>query len=97
MRLFKKLNGKYSFNQNYYLNLSKEEQKIYKLTQCNTILNRDMLDKREAYLKNVALDYKDIYGLKGVKFCNDMQHLNKSSPKKHRRVQFTNIIEYSRN
>ena len=97
MRLFKKLNGKYSFNQNYYLNLSKEEQKIYKLTQCNTILNRDMLDKREAYLKNVALDYKDIYGLKGVKFCNDMQHLNKSSPKKCRRVQFTNVIEYSRN
>ena len=79
------------------MNLSKEEQKIYKLTQCNTILNRDMLDKREAYLKNVAIDYKNIYGIKGAKFCNNMQHLNKSNNKKNKRVQFTNIIEYSRN
>ena len=60
------------------MNLTKEEQKLYKLTQCNTILNRDMLDKREAYLKNVAFEYKDIYGSKGVKFFNDMQKCNKS-------------------
>ena len=79
------------------MNLSKEEQKIYKLTQCNTILNRDMLDKRETYLKNVAIDYKNIYGIKGAKFCNNMQHLNKPNNKKNKRVQFTNIIEYSRN
>ena len=79
------------------MNLSKEEQKIYKLTQCNTILNRDMLDKRETYLKNVAIDYKNIYGIKGAKFCNNMQNLNKSNNKKNKRVQFTNIIEYSRN
>ena len=79
------------------MNLTKEEQKIFKLTQCNTILNRDMLDKREAYLKNVFTDYKDIYGLKGVKFCKDMQNYSKSSPKKNRKVQFTNNIEYSRN
>ena len=43
------------------MNLSKEEKEIFKLTQCNTILNRDMLDKREVYLKNVAIDYKNIY------------------------------------
>ena len=79
------------------MNLTKEEQKLYKLTQCNTILNRDMLDKREAYLKNVAFEYKDIYGSKGVKFCNDMQKCNKSSPKKQRKVQFKDYIEYSRN
>ena len=79
------------------MNLSKEEKEIFKLTQCNTILNRDMLDKREAYLKMVALDYKDIYGLKGVKFHNDMQKCCKSSPKKSRRVFFTNNIEYSSN
>ena len=48
------------------MNLTKEEQKIYKLTQCNTILNRDMLDKREIYLKNVAFEYRDIYGLKEI-------------------------------
>ena len=79
------------------MNLTNEEQKLYKLTQCNTILNRDMLDKREAYLKNVAFEYKDIYGSKGVKFFNDMQKYNKSSPKKQRKVQFTDYIEYSRN
>ena len=56
-----------------------------------------MLDKRETYLKNVFTDYKDIYGLKGVKFCKDMQNFSKTSPKKNRKVQFTNIIEYSRN
>ena len=56
-----------------------------------------MLDKREAYLKNVAFEYKDIYGSKGVKFFNDMQKCNKSSPKKQRKVQFTDYIEYSRN
>ena len=79
------------------MNLSKAEQKVYKLTQCNTILNRDMLDKRETYLKSVAIDYKNIYGIKGAKFCNNMQNLNKSNNKKNKRVQFTNIIEYSRN
>ena len=79
------------------MNLTKKEKKIFKLTQCNTILNRDMLDKRETYLKNVIIDYKDIYGSKGVKFCNDMQNYNKSSPRKNRKVQFTNNIEYSRN
>ena len=79
------------------MNLSKEEKEIFKLTQCNTILNRDMLDKRELYLKNVALDYKKIYGIKGDKFYNNMKNYNKSNPKKKKRVQFTNIIEYSRN
>ena len=79
------------------MNLSKEEKEIFKLTQCNTILNRDMLDKRELYLKNVALDYKKIYGIKGDKFYNNMKNYNKSNPKKKKRVQFTNVIEYSRN
>ena len=79
------------------MNLSKEEKEIFKLTQCNTILNRDMLDKRELYLKNVALDYKKIYGIKGDKFYNNMKNYNKSNPKKKKRVQFTNVIEHSRN
>ena len=45
-----------------YMNLTKEEKKLYKLTQCNTILNRDMLDKGEMYIKNVQSEYKDLYG-----------------------------------
>ena len=56
-----------------------------------------MLDKREAYLKNVYVDYKDIYGIKGAKFCKEMQQLGKFYPKKKRRVQFSNNIQYSRN
>ena len=80
-----------------YMALTKEEKKIYKLTQCNTFLNRDMLDKRDIYLKNVELDYKDIYGIKGLNFCNKMQKCCKSTPKKRARVQFSNNIQYSRN
>ena len=79
------------------MSLTKEEKKIYKLTQCNTILNRDMLDKREVYLKNVELDYKDIYGAKGVKFCNSMKKCTKAAPIKRCKVQFSNNIQYSRN
>ena len=79
------------------MSLSKEEQKIYKLTQCNTLLNRDLLDKRDIYLKNVELDYKDIYGIKGVKFCNKMLNCSKTTPKKKCKVQISNNIEYSRN
>ena len=79
------------------MSLTEEEKKIYKLTQCNTILNRDMLDKREVYLKNVELDYKDIYGVKGVNFCNNMKKCSKAIPKKKCKVQFSNNIQYSRN
>ena len=75
--------------------LTKEEKKIYKLTQCNTFLNRDMLDKSDIYVKNVVLDYKDIYGIKGVNFCNNMQKGRKLTYKKNCRVQFSNNIQYS--
>ena len=61
------------FKKGDYINLTTEEKKLYKLTQCNTILNRELLDKRDVYLKNVQNDYKDIYGNKGVKFCKAMQ------------------------
>ena len=63
--------------------MTTEEKKLYKLTQCNTILNRELLDKRDVYLKNVQNDYKDIYGNKGVQFCKAMQ-LNKDNIKLNR-------------
>ena len=47
--------------------MTKEEIKIHKLTQSNTILNRDRLDKRDIYIKNIQKDYKDIYGNRGIK------------------------------
>ena len=77
--------------------LTKEEKKLYDLTQCNTIINREMLDKRDLYLKRVELDYKDIYGAKGVKFLKSIQNKSKSNPKKCCKVQFSNDIIYSRN
>jgi hypothetical protein len=39
--------------------MTKEEIKIHKLTQSNTILNRDKLDKSHTYIKNIKKDYKD--------------------------------------
>ena len=86
------------FKRGEYINLTKEEIKLYKLTQCNTLLNRDMLDKREIYLKNVQSDYKDIYGNKGVKFCKEIQKRAKSTPNKKKcKVMFSNNIQYSFN
>ena len=76
--------------------MTKEEIKIHKLTQSNTIINRDKLDKRDTYIKNIKKDYKDIYGSKGIKFCDDMQIKPKTLAKKKNKVTFTNKIEYSK-
>ena len=76
--------------------MTKEEIKIHKLTQSNTILNRDRLDKRDIYIKNITKDYKDIYGNRGIKFCNDMQIKPKPSPKKRNKVSFSDKIEFSK-
>ena len=95
--MFKKISFTDIFKKNEYTHLTKEEQKLYKLTQCNTILNRDMLDRREVYLKNAQSEYKEIYGNKGVKFCKDTQKIIKKTPKKKCKVQFSNNIQYSMN
>ena len=79
-----------------YINMTKEELKIHRLTQSNTLVNRDKLDKRDTYIKNIKNDYKDIYGNKGIKFCNDMQNIHKQSAKKQNKVSFSNKIEYSK-
>ena len=76
--------------------MTKEEIKIHKLTQSNTILNRDRLDKSHTYIKNIKKDYKDIYGNKGIKFCDNMQIKPKELAKKKNKVTFTNNIEYSK-
>ena len=76
--------------------MTKDEIKIHKLTQNNTLINRDRLDKRDTYIKNVKNDYKDIYGNKGIKFCDDMQIKPKQIAKKKNKVIFTNKIEFSK-
>ena len=68
------------FKKSDYMNLTKEERKLYKLTQCNTFLNRDLLDNREVYLKNAQSEYKEIYGNKGAKFCINSQKKIKNIP-----------------
>ena len=83
------------FKKTEYIHLTKEEKKLYKLTQCNTILNRNMLDKRDVYIKNVQSEYKDLYGNKGINFCKDIHKRAKSTPKKNFKVKFSDNIQYS--
>ena len=89
-----------------------EEKKIFDLVQNNTIINRDILNKNKDYLKNIESKYKEIYGDKGVKFCeeenkdennneneNISENNNEQRDKRKRRgkVKFSSIVEYSRN
>ena len=93
--LKKKYDNDYIFQSPEFIDFTEEEKKLFKLTQTNTILNRDMLDKRDIYLKGVKNEYIDIYGKKrNIIFNNfdikgNMQHKNKL------RVRFSNNIEYS--
>ena len=93
----KKLYNSEFFCRGDYIPLSKEEKKIHKLTQCNTVVNRDMLDKRDIYLTSVESDYRDIYGTKGVKFYNNMKNQAKKSPINKKNVKFSHKIQYSKN
>ena len=68
--------------------------KLAVLTRCNTLVNRDLLDKREFYLKKVKLEYQNIYGQKGVNYFNKIQQ-NIPKPKKGGKVKFSGEIEYS--
>ena len=93
--LKKKYDNDDIFQSPEFIDFTEEEKKLFKLTQTNTILNRDMLDKRDIYLKGVKNEYIDIYGKKrNIIFNNfdikgNMQHKNKL------RVRFSNNIEYS--
>ncbi len=95
VQMFKKISFMNLFKKSEYINLTLEEKKLYKLTQCNTLLNRDMLDKRDIYLKKVQSEYKDIYGNKGDKFFKDMQKKVNKTSKKNCKVRFSNNIQYS--
>ena len=54
-----------------------------------------MLDKRDAYIKNVQSEYKDLYVNKGINFCKDIHKRAKSTPKKNFKVKFSDNIQYS--
>ena len=69
-------------------------KKIYALTKCNTLVNRDLLDKRNYYLRKVKNEYNDIYGEKGLKYFQNMQKENQK-PKTNKKVTFSGDIQYS--
>ena len=67
---------------------------MYILTKCNTLVNRDLLDKRNIYLDNVKKEYNDIYGEKGIKYFESIQKDN-IKPKTNKKVTFSDEILYS--
>ena len=70
------------------------DRKIYVLTKCNTIINRDLEYNRNSYLKKVKKDYNFIYGQKGNNYFNSIQK-NVQKPKQNKKVSFSGEIEYS--
>ena len=79
------------------LQLSEEELKLFSLTRNNTLVNRDLPNKEEDYLKNAQPKYEELYGDKGTKFCQEELKTGKKEAKKVGRVKFSTIIQYSRN
>ena len=74
--------------------VKEETNKVYILTKCNTLVNRDLLDKRNVYLDNVKKEYNDIYGEKGMKYFESIQKENRK-PKSKKTVSFSGNIQYS--
>ncbi len=88
--------------------MTEEDVKLFELTKSNTITNRDILKKDKEYMKNIEPKYKEIYGDKVTKFCeeesknesiNASKNQNEQIEKKKRRrkIKFSSIVEYSRN
>jgi len=76
------------------LELKGEDKKIYVLTKCNTLINRDLLDKRNVYLKKVKKEYNQIYGKRGAKYFESIQK-DVERTKKDKKVTFSGDIQYS--
>ena len=74
--------------------LKGDDKKIFVLTKCNTLVNRDLLDKRNAYLKKVKKEYNQIYGQRGAKYFESIQK-NIPKPKKNKKVSFSGEVQYS--
>ena len=76
------------------IDVKQENNKLYILTRSNTLVNRDSLDKRNAYLVNVKNEYNDIYGEKGIKYYESIQKDNIKT-KLNKKVSFSGDIQYS--
>ena len=76
------------------IELKGEDKKIFVLTKCNTLVNRDLLDKRNTYLKKVKKEYNQIYGQRGARYFESIQK-NISKPKTNKKVSFSGEVQYS--
>ena len=94
MRCIKKKNRKTVQKTEKTVKLNPNEKKIYVLTKCNTLVNRDLLNRRNVYLKKVKKDYNKLYGQRGVKYFESIQK-NIEKPKKNKKVSFSGDIQYS--
>ena len=82
--------------------MNEEDKKIFELTKNNTMINRDIQNKEKEYLKNIESTYQEIYGDKGVKFCeeenkNEGENIQNEENKEKGKVKFSSIVEYYRN
>ena len=92
--------------------MEEEDEKLFELTKSNTMINRDILNKEKTYLKKIESQYKEIYGDKGVQFCeeenkniienennnnNNTRERRGNTRKNKRKVKFSSIVQYSRN
>ena len=90
--------------------MTEEDIKLFELTKNNTITNRDILNKEKEYMKTIEPKYKEIYGDKGVKFCEEenkkeVEKINENANQneqinnrnKKGKVRFSSIVQYSRN
>jgi len=90
--------------------MTEDDIKLFELTKNNTITNRDILNKEKEYMKTIEPKYKEIYGDKGVKFCeeenktevekineNTNQNEQVNNRNKKGKVRFSSIVQYSRN
>ena len=90
--------------------MTEEDIKLFELIKNNTITNRDILCKEKEYMKTLEPKYKEIYGDKGVKFCeeenknentnqNENANQNEQINERNKRgkVRFSSIVQYSRN
>ena len=90
--------------------MTEEDIKLFELIKNNTITNRDILSKEKEYMKTLEPKYKEIYGDKGVKFCeeenknentnqNENAYQNEQINERNKRgkVRFSSIVQYSRN
>ena len=65
------------------------------MTKCNTLVNRDLSNERNSYLKKVKKEYNLIYGQRGNNYFNSIQK-NEQKPKKvNKKVSFSGDIQYS--